>query len=325
MPYKFTIVIPVFNREAEVSRAIESCLGQHSTSYEIILVDDASQDGSVAAIQPYTHLPNVLLVSLAVNEGEWGARAAGVARATGEWIIFLDSDDELVPNALSIIAEAIEQHGDAQFRLGFSYRHDDGTRSPYPITDTPLFLAFTTYIRWQADAVRTDALWVTRARTFKQVPIPKGRRVHSLYHFTFNATFGTLLLPAIVGIVHTDATNTLTLARGASTTYVQRLASDQASEADHLLAQFGSEIQQASAAIHRKLSRSRIVSRFVLGQHAKALRCWIDHIRFHRDPASLCLPILSVLGTSTISKIRLRRQRATATRASALSSMKGRA
>lgn len=318
MPYKFSIVIPVFNREAEVSRAIESCLAQESTSYEVILVDDASEDGSAAVIRRYTHLSNVSLVSLAINEGEWGARAAGVACAMGEWIIFLDSDDELLPDALNIIERAVTEHGDRRFRLGFSYQHDGGTRSPYPAPNTSLFLDFATYIRWQASAVRTDALWVTRASTFKQVPIPKGRRVHSWYHFTFNATFGTLLLSDTVAAVHTDAANTLTLARGGSTTYVQRLASDQAHEADYLLAAYGSAIQKASPAIHKRLSRSRIVSRFVLGQHRTALRCWMSHIRTHKDPASLCLPILGVLSASAIARIRLGRQRATAKRTSAL-------
>ncbi len=108
--------------------------------FEIVVVDDASTDGSVAAVEPFLSDPRVKLVVSGINKGEWGARAAGIATARGEWIIGLDSDDEFLQGGLSMIQAAVEDHGAEFERLGFEYVYDIGGKSPLPEISLPIVL-----------------------------------------------------------------------------------------------------------------------------------------------------------------------------------------
>jgi glycosyltransferase involved in cell wall biosynthesis len=94
-----TVVIPVFNRERTVVAAIESVLRQTYQSIEVIVVDDASTDGSIDAVRSVSD-PRVRLVEAGTNRGAAGARNLGIAMATGEFVAFQDSDDEWLPTKL---------------------------------------------------------------------------------------------------------------------------------------------------------------------------------------------------------------------------------
>jgi glycosyltransferase involved in cell wall biosynthesis len=89
---KVSVVIPTFNREEEVSRAIESAVNQTYTNLEIIVVDDYSQDNTRKVVQSVED-DRVQYVLNRRSKGAQGARNTGVEVAGGEWIAFLDSDD----------------------------------------------------------------------------------------------------------------------------------------------------------------------------------------------------------------------------------------
>src|SRR3954453_10393702 len=192
---RFSIVIPLFNREREIVRALMSCVHEIDQEFEIIVVDDASSDGSVPAVRPFLADPRFKLLINEINRGEWGARAAGIAKAQGEWIIWLDSDDEFLPGGLSAIKAAVQEHGLSFHRLGFEYVYDSGGNSPSPRAPGPTVLDLPGYVRWYADLGRSDALWVTKRETFAVIPLPEGRNGHLLYAFAFNSKYRTLLLP----------------------------------------------------------------------------------------------------------------------------------
>jgi glycosyltransferase involved in cell wall biosynthesis len=87
-----SIVVPVFSRAETVARAIGSAASQTFEDHEIVVVDDASTDGTVAAVESLG-LEKLRLVRHAVNRGAAAARNSGVTAARGRWIAFLDSDD----------------------------------------------------------------------------------------------------------------------------------------------------------------------------------------------------------------------------------------
>ncbi len=99
---ELSVVIPTFNRRARVGKAIRSALGlvPHAAT-EIIIVDDASSDGTVAELQSdfSAEIESRLLrlVRSETNIGATGAKNLGASAASGEWLVFLDSDDELRP------------------------------------------------------------------------------------------------------------------------------------------------------------------------------------------------------------------------------------
>ena len=111
-PPRVSVVIPTYNRAGLVVRAIESVLKQTFCDFELIVVDDASPDDTperVAAIAD----PRVRLVRLAKNRRQARATNTGIAQARGEWVAFLDDDDEWLPSKLELQLARLDQDSDA--------------------------------------------------------------------------------------------------------------------------------------------------------------------------------------------------------------------
>ena len=94
-----SVVIPVYNRPAELRRAIRSVLVQSYADLELIVVDDASTEDIAGVIDPIAD-PRLRLIRKPVNQGAASARNTGIQAATGRWVAFLDSDDEWLPHKL---------------------------------------------------------------------------------------------------------------------------------------------------------------------------------------------------------------------------------
>lgn len=110
MNIKISILVPVYNVKAYLPRCIESVLSQDFTNYELILVDDGSPDKSGNICDEYaSKYPKVIKVIHKKNGGLPSARLAGFQQASGKYIMFLDSDDYLLPNALTILYSKIEE------------------------------------------------------------------------------------------------------------------------------------------------------------------------------------------------------------------------
>lgn len=104
---KVSAIIPVFNRRDYLPRAINSALGQTVPVDEIIVVDDGSTDGSAEVVR--SRYGNRVRVVRQANSGVAGARCRGIQEARGEWIAFLDSDDEWLPGRNSKLLKAAQR------------------------------------------------------------------------------------------------------------------------------------------------------------------------------------------------------------------------
>ncbi len=91
-----SIIIPSFNREKLVKRAIDSVLKQTSPNWELLIIDDGSNDGTKDVVKCYLTDVRITYV-YQENKGVSVARNTGINLASGNYIIFLDSDDELSP------------------------------------------------------------------------------------------------------------------------------------------------------------------------------------------------------------------------------------
>jgi len=87
-----SVVVPTYNRATFLAEAVESVLAQTFPASEVLVVDDGSTDHTVATVEGITD-PRVLLVSLPHSGVPARVRNAGVSRARGRWVAFLDSDD----------------------------------------------------------------------------------------------------------------------------------------------------------------------------------------------------------------------------------------
>jgi glycosyltransferase involved in cell wall biosynthesis len=97
---KISVIIPAYNAERYIAKAIESCLSQTYTPHEIMVIDDASTDGTAAVAESFPS--PVRVIRLAENMGVAAARNRGVQASTGDWIAFLDADDYFLPEKLEL-------------------------------------------------------------------------------------------------------------------------------------------------------------------------------------------------------------------------------
>lgn len=96
-----SIVIPTYNREKQILRAVKSILNQTYQDFELIIVDDGSQDGTEDVIQTIKD-DRIRYIKLDKNQGVAHARNVGIQEAKSEYIAFLDSDDEWKPDKLEL-------------------------------------------------------------------------------------------------------------------------------------------------------------------------------------------------------------------------------
>ncbi len=110
-PPRFSVVVPVYDAAAFLGPCLASLDAQGCRDFEAILVDDGSTDGSGAACDAWAADRAEAVVLHQANQGQLLARRAGIARARGDYLVFLDADDALRPDALERIAAAIEGTG----------------------------------------------------------------------------------------------------------------------------------------------------------------------------------------------------------------------
>ncbi|REG91518.1 glycosyltransferase family 2 protein [Algoriphagus antarcticus] len=104
MDPEFSVIIPTFNRVKTLGRAIDSVLNQIYHGFELIVIDDGSEDDTPQFIQGFSKV----IYDRQQNQGVCAARNRGAEIATKEWLIFLDSDDELSLTALADFVAAIK-------------------------------------------------------------------------------------------------------------------------------------------------------------------------------------------------------------------------
>jgi len=107
-----SVIIPVYNRESHVPKTLDSLLAQTYPNFEVILVDDGSTDRSAEAIAPY--LQDKVQYIKQDNAGAPTARNHGFSVSKGQYIIFFDSDDLMLPSRIEAQVKAIQaQNADA--------------------------------------------------------------------------------------------------------------------------------------------------------------------------------------------------------------------
>jgi glycosyltransferase involved in cell wall biosynthesis len=106
----FSVIMPAYNRAATVGAAIMSALKQTRSDFELIVVDDGSSDDTVARVEELARRDERISLVTQQHRGAAAARNAALARATGEYVSFLDSDDLWLPRYLEAMARTLSEH-----------------------------------------------------------------------------------------------------------------------------------------------------------------------------------------------------------------------
>jgi glycosyltransferase involved in cell wall biosynthesis len=104
---RVSVVIPTYNCERFLERAIRSVLAQTYRDYELIIVDDGSTDGTQSVVAGYGDAVRYMYHP---NQGASAARNSAISQATGEFIAYLDADDLWSPNKLALQVEYLDEH-----------------------------------------------------------------------------------------------------------------------------------------------------------------------------------------------------------------------
>jgi glycosyltransferase involved in cell wall biosynthesis len=122
----FSIVIPLYNKESTIARAIRSVLSQDfNKTFELIIVDDGSTDDSALQVSKFSDSRITFVIQK--NKGVSAARNRGVSEAKSNYVAFLDADDEWLPNFLSLIWKLIQNFPDAgAYATAYFLKYPDG-------------------------------------------------------------------------------------------------------------------------------------------------------------------------------------------------------
>lgn len=129
----FSVIVPAFNRAETISRAVASCLAQTFADFELIVVDDGSEDDTEARVRASPD-PRVRYLRQQ-NAGAAAARNRGADHAAGRYLAFLDSDDEFLPGKLAAFHAAIAAAGASEQTVWYApllFARENDLRSVKP-------------------------------------------------------------------------------------------------------------------------------------------------------------------------------------------------
>ncbi|WP_346712703.1 glycosyltransferase [Mediterranea massiliensis] len=179
-----SVIIPVYNTEKYLSHCIESVLAQTFTDFELLLIDDGSNDNSGKICDQYASLDIRIKVIHKKNEGVSIARNYGLANASGEWCCFIDSDDWVAPQYLKNFATLSQSNENIQLAIqGFWQEFEKtGTTKDIELPDRIIEHNYE-LVKWLEDTpgVHNGFLW---HRLFRMDIIIK----HNI-HFTPHVSF----------------------------------------------------------------------------------------------------------------------------------------
>ena len=168
---RISVIIPLFNKEPFVARALRSVLAQTFTDFELIVVDDGSMDDGARVVEQFED-SRIRLVRQD-NAGPGSARNRGLAEARGELIACLDADDEWLPEFLSESVRSLDEEpkaaaltsGYIEYPAGISRAqmwHERGLRAGLtrlsPFTDPKVAIALLAYMTPCTTVVRADVV-----------------------------------------------------------------------------------------------------------------------------------------------------------------------
>ncbi|MGC1410700.1 MAG: glycosyltransferase family 2 protein [Acetobacteraceae bacterium] len=271
-----SIIVPVHDRERFVRRCLDSVLTQDMTGCEIIAIDDASSDRSVEVMQTYGN--QIRLLRHSRNQGVVLARATGITHANGEWVIFLDSDDELIRGSLARIRQILLTVPSSIDCALFRCRWDNGRISPDPLPVHDI-LDYEAYLRFaEIDPDHLEFLTCVRIKSIAEMGLASNR-FEDLFWFNFYKEHKSKVFPDVVRLYHQDADNQLTDRMLATSKDDIGLANSRADMMTQLLAVHGSAMRGFAPKLFQRYASALASLEFQLGRRIQGVQYSVQAIR----------------------------------------------
>jgi glycosyltransferase involved in cell wall biosynthesis len=298
----FSIVITTYNRARIVRRCVDSSLAQSFEDFEVVVVDDASTDETVSALERITD-PRLRVVVHESNRGINPSRHTGVANSRGEWIVVVDSDWELVPNTLERLHEIIDGLPEGVRIVRSRLLWDDGEVTPTIVPAGPI--DYEARIRWM-EADWTDGGQCMQRSVFDTTPYFSDRRgtVEALYELNLARNETSVCVEDVLGKGHTDAPNSAVRSVSASELIprLYREAPDLLWMAETALDEHGGAVARNAPRVYRGLLRIASVQAFLLRDRKKGAEYAFAALRLRKlDPMAWATLVLGLLGPRAVA------------------------
>ncbi|MBK9176749.1 MAG: glycosyltransferase family 2 protein [Flavobacteriales bacterium] len=164
---RVTVVMTLYNKAEYVGEAIRSVLAQSMSSFELLIIDDASPDTSLFQVRRFEDA-RIRVIANPVNLGRSGAANRGYEEARGEYIAILDADDIMMPERLAVQVAFMDAHPEIGVSGTFVQQFGvTGRISRWPVEDAQCKgrMFFTDPVCYGSSIIRTDLLHRTRIRS----------------------------------------------------------------------------------------------------------------------------------------------------------------
>lgn len=239
----FSIIIPTYNRANVLPRAVNSCLNQDYHDFEIVIVDDGSTDHTEEIIKG---LPDER-ISYFKHENNMGvccARNTGTTNSRGQWIIPLDSDNELLPGALEKLSKRVTTASADIGNMASSKLWDTGIITPSPAVPVHE-IGYEQYLQWLNKVAIPEYANCFRREVFETSHYPKSRAYETSFHLNVAKKWLIEIGRDPLMIYHTDNKDRIT--RSSPGKAVKRLlldAQDCAEDSENIITEHGAALKK---------------------------------------------------------------------------------
>ena len=289
----FSIIIPVWNRQESIKRCLDSIFAQDFEDYEVVAVDDASDDDSVKVMKSYED-PRLTVIVHSENRGVCTARNTATANARGKWHLCVDSDWALLPGALKVLAQLACEVGPEVGLIGGYLKTDRGQVWPSKKFPKDSF-GFIEYLKWVESTRASDFLHCRRAEVFETIQWPTDRRLEFQFCMRVAKAWKMSISPEVLAILYTDCTNRYMTDRSEKS--IERKtasAPDQALAYREVLMEFGVELKRYTPGLYFHILSGAASYQFQAGQRLGGMR--YASLALLRKPWAFGLYPLVVMG-----------------------------
>ncbi len=200
-----SIIIPAYNAEKWLERAVRSCMEQTYREIEILVINDGSTDNTQTIVENLQKQDARIRLISQENGGVSKARNAGLDNAKGEYVTFLDADDELVFDGVEILLSTLIENG-ADICAGQTQRFTEkGIGEKVECTGKiQIFSGKEALLRSIEDYPETYAIWakIYKKNILERIRFPEGKRVHEDSFFLFLCLVNMIKFAVVDTIVH---------------------------------------------------------------------------------------------------------------------------
>lgn len=277
----FSIIIPAFNRAGIISRCIDSCLSQTYKNFEVVIVDDGSIDGTFEVLERYKKQNNkIKVIKHDKNKGICPARHSAIKHAKGEWIVGLDSDWTLYPNALQELKTIINTRPSDILVIRSRVDWDNGQISPKFIPKKPI--SYQERIQWVEIEGGSDALMCVDKKLYDKVIYDANRRItEALFQLDLAYQAGlTLYVAQTLAMEHTDSQNSYSRSADFSSVVDKSSAAgDLLWMYEEILRRHGASLNKWGPKQHQLVLQGAALNAFLVGDKKKGSHYALSNIK----------------------------------------------